>query len=1036
MLDRNNRFIINNYAKQSTFASFLPGISGKRGIPIWCYYVNRGQCVTSFGVQDKDHSIMEFVPAHQAYQNTKRLGFRTFIKLEDNKIYEPFADEQLPTVMHIGMNELVIEETNEELGLQTTVTYFVLPEEALGGLVRKVSVRNLHEKARNITVLDGMPAVIPYGVSLESIKNMCQTAKAWMEVLDVDSHIPFFHVRASMADTAEVKEITGGNYSFARNGKGALLPAIVDAACIFDYDTSLEHPVLFASLEDGDFLAQKQITMNDMPCSFFWNQENTESGEEMALYEIYGQTISKETLHQMVAQSEQTVWFEQKLERAIALTEEVTKAIETKTGHALFDLYCQQTYLDNVLRGGWPVPLGNKLFYLYSRKHGDIERDYNFFKMSPEIYSQGNGNFRDVNQNRRCDVMFAPYVGKDTIHTFYNLIQIDGYNPLGIDRITYCVNSLVSQETLAQEVVEAERADFVMMISQSFTPGSLMKELQQYHYVNDIPVEERLERIVSEAVCDNKSDFIEGYWTDHWTYNLDLIESYLSVYPDREEELFYFDESYTYRKSEETILPRCKRYQKTEKGIRQYHFLEKNPKQESDYLLNHSGEIVHANLMEKLILLCAVKFAALDVYGMGIEMEGGKPGWYDALNGLPGLLGSSMSETYELARMLEFTYSVLQSNPHDVALLTEVAELLEKLEQAIHDNQEELEGKEQLISFWNQINDGKEAYREKTRETVTGEKSMVSAKRLMDILSQMMDVVNRGIEHAIHYGKGICPTYFYYDVIKYHQDKEGIWPEQFRMHLAPDFLEGSVRFMKLTGREGEKEKLYHLIKKSALYDKPLKMYKVNTALNESSLELGRARAFTPGWLENESVWLHMEYKYLLELLKNGMYEEYTEDFRNAAVPFLDANVYGRSLLENSSFIASSANPNEKIHGKGFVARLSGSTAEFLQMWQIMMFGRRPFLAAGETLELCFEPCIPDYLLDETRMVQATFLGKIAVIYHMAEKKCYFPGRYRVVRYEVTKENGEKIEITQERITGELCEQIRQGKVTQIEAWIE
>ena len=61
-----------------------------------------------------------------------------------------------------------------------------------------------------------------------------------------------------------------------------------------------------------------------------------------------------------------------------------------------------------------------------------------------------------------------------------------------------------------------------------------------------------------------------------------------------------------------------------------------------------SGDVLTMTLMEKLILLGAVKFATLDAYGMGIEMEGGKPGWYDALNGMPGLFGSSMAETYEL----------------------------------------------------------------------------------------------------------------------------------------------------------------------------------------------------------------------------------------------------------------------------------------------------------------------------------------------------------------------------------------------------
>ena len=87
------KFLIENYGKKSTFASFLPGISGEKGIPIWCYYVNRGQCVVSFGVDNKDHSIMEFYPAHQAYQNVKTTGFRTFVK-KDGKVTELFAGAQ------------------------------------------------------------------------------------------------------------------------------------------------------------------------------------------------------------------------------------------------------------------------------------------------------------------------------------------------------------------------------------------------------------------------------------------------------------------------------------------------------------------------------------------------------------------------------------------------------------------------------------------------------------------------------------------------------------------------------------------------------------------------------------------------------------------------------------------------------------------------------------------------------------------------------------------------------------------------------
>ncbi len=165
-----DRFVLKDYGRKSTFASFLPGIAGEKGIPLWCYYVNRGQAVVSFGVDNKDHAIMEFYPAHTAYQNVKRTGFRTFVR-RDGKFFESFSNEELPHRMEVGMNSLVLEETNEEAGIRTGVTYFVLPEERIGGIVRKVVIENLGEDAE-LEILDGMPALIPYGVSLDSLKNM------------------------------------------------------------------------------------------------------------------------------------------------------------------------------------------------------------------------------------------------------------------------------------------------------------------------------------------------------------------------------------------------------------------------------------------------------------------------------------------------------------------------------------------------------------------------------------------------------------------------------------------------------------------------------------------------------------------------------------------------------------------------------------------------------------------------------------------------------------------------------------------------
>ena len=159
----------------------------------------------------------------------------------------------------------------------------------------------------------------------------------------------------------------------------------------------------------------------------------------------------------------------------------------------------------------------------------------------------------------------------------------------------------------------------------------------------------------------------------------------------------------------------------------------------------------------------------------------------------------------------------------------------------------------------------------------------------------------------------------------------------------------------------QRRELFQQVRASQLYDRKLKMYKVNASLEDQPHHIGRARAFTPGWLENESIWLHMAYKYLLEVLKAGLYDEFFEDFELALIPFLDPNVYRRSPLENTSFLVSSAHPDESLHGAGFVARLSGSTAEFLSIWQIMMAGQAPFILEHGELHLKFAPILPGWL---------------------------------------------------------------------------
>jgi hypothetical protein len=141
---------------------------------------------------------------------------------------------------------------------------------------------------------------------------------------------------------------------------------------------------------------------------------------------------------------------------------------------------------------------------------------------------------------------------------------------------------------------------------------------------------------------------------------MDLIEAYLAVFPDGEEKLMY-DKPLRYFFSTATVKPRSKKYvlQLTynasgyhvqqldstyfdgEKAKEQEAFRNQNTGLigvESNWQRTAEGTAFMSSAIAKLFLLGAIKYAMRDAWGMGVEYEGGRPGWLDSMNGLPGLV--------------------------------------------------------------------------------------------------------------------------------------------------------------------------------------------------------------------------------------------------------------------------------------------------------------------------------------------------------------------------------------------------------------
>jgi hypothetical protein len=256
----------------------------------------------------------------------------------------------------------------------------------------------------------------------------------------------------------------------------------------------------------------------------------------------------------------------------------------------------------------------------------------------------------------------------------------------------------------------------------------------------------------------------------------------------------------------------------------------------------------------------------------------------------------------------------------------------------------------------------------------------------------------------------------------------------FEVLPLPAFLEGPAKMLPTLKNSPAASDLYQKVKESELFDRKLGMYKTSVPIDHISMENGRIRAFTAGWLERESIFLHMEYKYLLSLIRAGLYEQYYEDIKTAMVAFRDPKEYGRSILENSSFLASSVNPNDEIHGRGFVARLTGSTTEVITMWLAMFLGDRIFTYEDGTLKLHLEPKLADWMFDDNGYASFTMLSSCKITYHNPGRKAtYGTQAVKVRRIEIvdTKEI-----IDGNTVCGTTAEKLRNGEIRELIAYME
>ncbi|MDP2939407.1 MAG: hypothetical protein Q8O13_04915 [Candidatus Omnitrophota bacterium] len=1091
-LNHDGKFVIENFSLSPPFTNFFPGIAGVWGIPMWVFYCNRGQAIGSFGIEGKDKAILEFLPANKAYRTTPTQGFRTFLKINSgNKkiFYEPFSNNpqnlnfQINQKMSISSYDLTIEEENKTIGLNVTINYFTIPNEPFSALVRQLTIKNASTQKMNLELVDGLPVVIPYGLPDRLLKDMCRTIEAWFEVVNLEKKAPFYNLKVEVSDKPYVSHIKEGNFFvsfYQENNKATFLEPIVNTSCVFGTVTGFGWPQKFL-LSEHFKTPKRQITDNVTPCAFGYLDFNLKPLQEKTIISLIGHISSQQRLNSLLKTITSKDYIFKKSLKNKEIIERLQSFSLTASSSREFNLYCQQFFLDNVMRGGLPLSLetheGKVIFYVFSRKHGDPERDYNKFVLSPTYLSQGNGSFRDVNQNRRNDVWFNPDVKDSNIVSFFNLVQADGFNPLVIKGTSFVIDDPENLDEILNSYVEDKDKKRVKeLLKRPFVPGELLLFIEE----NDINLKttpkEFFKKVLTHCHKIDNAEHGEGFWTDHWTYNTDLLESYLAIYPKELREILLDKKDFIFYRNDARVASRDKKYILTPNGPRQYHSvlgkhedmdfvneaISLGENKDSDKLKtkNGKGEVYLTNLIVKILCIIANKIASLDPFGVGIEMEANKPNWYDALNGLPSLFGSSICETIELKRLAMFLRKAI--NELDLKQGDKI-NIFEELFDFIAPLTDLLKTESDNFKYWDISYSLKEDYRCKILLGISGAEKAFTIGNIKEFLDLVIAKTTKAINCALD-NSGICRTYFInevkeYQILSQQKDNETyIRPLKFSQRPLPLFLEGPVHALKIEGDIEKAKMLYKTIRKSELFDKKLKMYKVNGYLSKETEEIGRTKVFPRGWLENESIWLHMEYKYLLEVLRSGLHEDFFRDFKNCLVPFLNPKRYARSILENSSFIVSSVHQDKSLHGAGFVARLSGSTAELIHIWLTMNVGKKPFRWDNKSgLCLEFKPILANWLftnkktefdyftLNEKRIkiklpknsYAFNFLGSTLVAYHNPKRKNTFGKNAASIKQIIlTYLNGRKMKIDGGPITSPYSEEVRDRKFSRIDIELE
>ena len=658
----------------------------------WMFISSNGGLTA--GRKNAEYSLFPYYTDDKITELAETTGCKSIFKIQKNgtnHLWEPFSERQagIYTISrniykNIYGNKIIFEELNHDL--EITFKYEWNSSDEFG-FVRKATLVNTSKDNLQISLLDGLQNLLPYGVGsdIQGIRSNLVDAYKKCE-LEADAGLGIYALSAIIVDKAEPSEALKANLVWSLGLENPTYLLSVLQMNNFRRGIELQQEV--------DMKAEKGAYLLNADISLAANSEKT-----WLQVANVNQTVSDVTRISELVKSDANI--ESLLQDSIDEgTKKLIKLVAASDGlqlsnDTLINTRHFSNTLFNIMRGGifdnnytiekddfttYLSKANKQLFaakkasleslpekftlefiknlaendadkdfkrlcleYLplkFSRRHGDPSRPWNKFSINTKSEVDGSkildyeGNWRDIFQNWEVLAQSYPQFIESMIHKFLNATTFEGYNPYR-----------VTKDGFDWEVIE---------------------ENDPWSYI--------------------------GYWGDHQIiYLLKFLEFIEKHYPSKLADLFN-DDIFVYAnvpykiKSYQDILKNSKDTIDFDHRLQEV-IDERRASIGADgaLLTDKNNNAYKVNLIEKLLVTVLAKVSNFIPEG-GIWLNTQRPEWNDANNALVGN-GVSMVTLYYLRRFINFFEGVVENAAvNDIHISEEVASLFNEILTTLDDN--------------------------------------------------------------------------------------------------------------------------------------------------------------------------------------------------------------------------------------------------------------------------------------------------------------------------------------------------------------